>query len=158
MRPHRLTAVLLASVLLLAGCAGAGDGGKETTAPADEPETAAPDSAPLLTAGVTDYASVYDLDGSGARSLAMAVAEVLERETGVRLSVRSDAERYTHEILIGSPDRDAVKTAKNRLGGSDAWASAPWGAPWCFAAGTMRPLCARSGGLQSCLAMPRREI
>ena len=77
MRPHRLTAVLLASVLLLAGCAGAGDGGKETTAPADEPETAAPDSAPLLTAGVTDYALVYDLDGSGARSLAMAVAEVL---------------------------------------------------------------------------------
>lgn len=58
---------------------------------------------PLLTAGVTDYALVYDLDGSGARSLAMAVAEVLERETGVRLSVRSDAERYTHEILIGSP-------------------------------------------------------
>ena len=101
MRPHRLTAVLLASVLLLAGCAGAGDGGKETTAPADEPETAAPDSAPLLTAGVTDYALVYDLDGSGARSLAMAVAEVLERETGVRLSVRSDAERYPHEILIG---------------------------------------------------------
>lgn len=121
MRPHRLTAVLLASVLLLAGCAGAGDGGKETTAPADAPETAAPDSAPLLTAGVTDYALVYDLDGSGARSLAMAVAEVLERETGVRLSVRSDAERYPHEILIGSPDRDAVKTAKNRLGGSDAW-------------------------------------
>lgn len=121
MKPQKLTAVLLASVLLFAGCAGAGDGSQGTTAPVTDAGTAVPDSAPLLTAGKSDYVLVYELNGSGARGLATAVADYLERTAGVRLSVRSDAEHYEHEILIGSPDRAEVKTAKTRLGSANAW-------------------------------------
>lgn len=121
MKPQKLTAVLLAAVLLFVGCAGSGDGNQDTTEPVTEPDTVAPDSAPLLTAGKSDYVLVYELNGSGARGLAMAVADHLERTAGVRLSVRSDAGHYEHELLIGSPDRAEVKTAKTRLGSANAW-------------------------------------
>ena len=121
MKERKLTAALLASVLLFAGCAGTGTGSRDTTAPVTDAGTAEPDSAPLLTAGKTDYVLVYDLDGSGARGLATGVADYLERASGVRLSVRSDAEHYEREILIGTPDRAALKTAKSRLGSAEAW-------------------------------------
>ena len=124
MKQTKLTALLLTGVLLFSGCAGAGNKPQDTTAVAGIQTTGAAgeaDSANLLVSGKSAYVLVYELEKTGARNFANAVAAYLERTAGVKLSVRSDSERYENEILLGTPERDAVRVAKTRLGRSNAW-------------------------------------